>query len=115
MDKVMSRILFFVTFLMSMPSMARNMWCGGTLEGVYIEAAGNLMIRGTWRNDWTKICNVNSDPVTCSLWASYAANALQNQNSVTLMYSGDFKCDTIDIYADAPTPLYFMLNKKSIN
>jgi hypothetical protein len=97
--------------LLSQAASADNIWCGGKLLGVYVAASGDVVIKGDWRNEWTNVCNLKNDTVTCSLWASYAANALQNNTSVLLMYTGSFQCTTIPSYNSAPIPGYFMLTK----
>ncbi len=112
----MKSVLFCLALFLPLSSVAENIWCGGKLLGVYVSSAGDLTIKGEWRNDWTKICNVKSDPavdtVTCSLWASYAASAVNNNISVLLMYSsGVTQCPLIPTYNSAPVPYYFMLTK----
>jgi hypothetical protein len=111
---MIKHIAISLAALISMPVMAGNIWCGGNLTGVYVTSSADVIIKGDWRNDWTKICNLKSDSidtVTCSLWSSYAASALQNDTKMTLMYSGDFQCDNIPTYGAAPSPIYIMLNK----
>lgn len=41
----------------------------------------------TWREHWKKLCNTDDDTVVCSLWASYAANAVKDNLNVTIMYN----------------------------
>lgn len=93
-----------------------NIWCSGKLAGVYINSSGDVIINGSWRNDWTRICNLNEatpGTVTCSLWASFATTAWQGNRSVRLMYGGQGSCSEIPSYNGAPTPAYVMLEGQS--
>lgn len=111
----MNKILLIFVMFFSMDTFA-DLYCGGKVLGVYVSATSDVIIKGDWKNDWTRICNLKSDPtvdvVTCSLWASYAASALQNNISVLLLYpTGVSQCTSIPTYNAAPTPYYFMLTK----
>lgn len=93
-----------------------NYWCSGQLNGVYITKDGDVIINGTYRNDWTRVCNLNNPEVgvttvVCSLWASYAATALKDKLHVRLMYTAvNFDgCSNIPTYSDSPIPSYLML------
>ena len=105
-------MLVLLTMLFSAHSSAA-IWCSGKLVGVYITSTGDVIINGSWRNEWTRICNLNEGATTtvvCSMWASYAASARQNDLNVTLMYdTGPASCNEIPSYQGAPTPIYFMI------
>jgi len=109
----MKRLL--ILLICSLPIHASATYCGGKVVGVYITPTGDVIIRGDWRNDWTRICNLKSDPavdtLVCSLWASYAGSALQNNTSVLLTYADSQACLTLPTYTASPTPGYFMLTK----
>uniref|UniRef100_UPI004048880E hypothetical protein n=1 Tax=Rheinheimera sp. TaxID=1869214 RepID=UPI004048880E len=51
--------------------------------------------------------------VTCSLWASFATTAWQNNRSVRLMYGEPSSCNEIPNYNGAPIPAYVMLEGQS--
>ena len=110
------KFLSFV-IIMLVSAFASADYCSGKVLGVYISHDADVIIKGSWRGDWTRICNLKSsssvDVVTCSLWASYAANALQNKTDVTLLYNdgGATACATLPTYQSTPTPYYFMLNQ----
>jgi len=111
---MLKNILLGFFLLVSLPAFAGNIWCAGKITGVYVGANGDVIINGDWRNGWTRVCNVKTgsvDTVTCSLWSSYAASAVQNNLNVRLMYTGDFQCNNIPTYASAPAPQYLMLEK----
>lgn len=103
-------MLFFFLFF-SLQSYAGAVWCYGKLHGVYINKDGDVIVNGTWRNDWTRICNLNAAGMqsTCPLWASYAATAYQNQANVRVMYSEASSCNQLAAYNNTPLPEYFML------
>ena len=104
--------LFALTSVLFAVPASAAIWCGGKLAGVYINSTGDVIINGSWRNDWTRICNLKEDApgaVTCSLWASYAATAWQGNRNVRLMYSGPASCAAIPTYNGAPVPGYLML------
>ncbi|MCS4306766.1 hypothetical protein M2404_001091 [Rheinheimera pacifica] len=99
--------------LIAAPASA-NIWCSGKLAGVYITSSGDVVINGSWRNDWTRICNLNAgevSAVTCSMWASYAATAKKDSLNVKVAYTaGLTSCSTIGTYETSPIPYYLMLD-----
>ncbi len=105
------KFLFLLVSLLSYSLHANNLWCNGKIGGVYINKEGDVIVNATWRNDWTRICNLNTAGMqsTCPLWASYAATAYQNQLNVRVMYSNASSCDQLPTYNGAPLPEYFML------
>lgn len=112
----MKNILLGFILCISVSVSAENLYCGGKISSVYISATADLVVKGDWRGDWTKLCNLKSDPlvdvVTCSLWASYAASAFQNNASVLLLYSTSIsQCALLPTYTSSPTPIYFMMTK----
>ncbi len=91
------------------PALA-SIWCLGKLSGSYITPAGDLIVNGSWRNDWTRLCNVNTDSMVCPLWASYAATAITNKLKIRLMYSENtYQCSDLPTYNSTPKPAYLML------
>ncbi len=114
----MKKLILGTLLTFSVNTFANALYCGGKITGVYVSAESDLIIRGDWRGDWTRLCNLKSDAtvniVTCSLWASYAASALQNDTSVLLLYTASTnftQCTQVPTYQSSPTPHYFMLTK----
>lgn len=103
--------LLIVFLCFSLQAYANKIWCYGKLQGVYIDKEGDVIVNATWRNDWTRICNLNTAGMQsiCPLWASYAATAYQNQTNVRVMYNNASSCDQLPTYNSAPLPEYFML------
>lgn len=113
MDLNVKTPIFLVFFsLLSLPTLAGELYCNGKVENVYVEPNGNVIIKGAWREHWTRICNTKEDDtVTCSLWASYAATAVKDNLDVTVRYvvSDGSTCATLPTYGASPKPNYFML------
>lgn len=111
-------ICTLVFFLMSQTSQAGNIWCSGTISNLYIDSGKNVIIKGSWRNEYTRICKTDgsfgADTVTCSLWTSLATTSMIHNKSVRLMYNdqnGTVSCDNMPSYSYAPPPSYVMLVK----
>ncbi len=111
------RYLLLILILGTGSALAAPIYCTGKIENVYITSSGDVVIRGKWRNNWTKICNTkNSDTVTCSLWSSYVAFAVKDDLNVTIQYivSDGSTCSTLPTYDSSPSPRYIMI-RNSIN
>lgn len=111
---LVSASFFISSVLLSSFASAGNLWCLGQLSGSYITSSGQLVINGSWRKDWTTVCDTRGvrgvDTVVCSLWASYAATAIKEGLNVRIMYSNpSFTCETVPTYNNAPAPAYVML------
>ncbi|MBW8184284.1 hypothetical protein [Shewanella nanhaiensis] len=99
-------------------AVAGNIWCTGTVSNVYIAADNSVVIKGSWRNDYTRICSTDGstgiDTVTCSLWFSIISTAMTNDKQVKLMYSdrdGQFQCNNLPTYYSTHNPSYVMLER----
>ncbi|KZN32362.1 hypothetical protein N474_11345 [Pseudoalteromonas luteoviolacea CPMOR-2] len=113
----MKRAILTLALLATGNVVAQPIYCSGKISSVYIQSDGNVNINGTWRNSWTSICNTKgSDPITCSLWASYAASAVQNNLKVTVSYNlpAGSSCASLETYGNAPKPTYFMIHNPSM-
>jgi hypothetical protein len=93
---------------------AAPLWCTGTLNAIYIDSTGGFYVSGTWRQDYTQICNlrqtwngVSSD--ICLLWYSLLTTSKTNSKSVTIYYSDvPYNCQNLPTYAASPGPGYAM-------
>ncbi|WP_419811822.1 hypothetical protein [Bacterioplanoides sp.] len=111
----------FILILISQITAAQSLWCAGTITGVYINSAKEVIVNGTWRNSWTRVCKTdgssgNIDTVTCSLWASLITSAVNNDKNMTFHYTelpNGTTCDTLPTYENSPTPNYVMILKDS--
>jgi len=115
----MRTILIIVGLLFSSTSLA-SIYCGGKINNSYISKDGNLIIRGDWRNDYTRLCNLKGsvggvDSITCSMWASYVATSISSGKKVLLSYpDNSLTCSTLPTYTSSPTPNYFMLTGEAV-
>ncbi len=114
------RLLFIcLVFILSVSDVsAANIWCRGTVTNAYIDAGNNLIVLGTWRNGYTRLCKTDGsagiNSVTCSLWFSIVTTSMVHEKEVLLMYSdnnGTMTCGSIPTYSSAPNPAYVMLVK----
>jgi hypothetical protein len=112
------RNLFFALILiaLSAPGLA-GQWCSGTISTVYLSSDGSVIIYGSWRNDYTKICNDQGtfggiDGVTCLAWYATAVKAQGAQTKVTVYYDNDggYTCANMPTYSSALVPFYFMVS-----
>ncbi len=110
--------LILLIFIFPSSSFASSIWCTGTVSNIYIDSTKNVMIRGGWRNEYTRICRTDGaggiDTVTCSLWVSLVTTAMTNNKTVTLMYDDQnsaLTCETLLSYTRSPQPYYVMLNQ----
>ena len=91
-------------------------WCNGTVTSVYTDSLGNVYVFGSYRGDYTQVCNVTSawgaiSPQTCVVWVSNLTTAVATKLPVIVFYAdlGTNTCATIPTYGNAPAPSYVML------
>ena len=110
---LLAAFLSFTPLITSTGVQAADRWCAGNLKEALVYADGNLMVFGTWRNDWSVLCNTKGslygvDTVTCSLWASYAVKAVESQLPVVIAYKDVAQeCSALPTYGNSPAPTYF--------
>lgn len=97
---------------------AAPLYCTGTISAVLMYADGRVMIQGTWRGDFTDICNGQGTwggiaETTCLSWYGAALKARKDVTTVTVYYpnGGSYTCATIPTYSSAPVPGYLMLQQ----
>ena len=110
-----SIILLFTTSIAN----AGLLFCEGKVDAMYVSANGDLVILGTWRNDYTAVCSIGYDrsgvsSEVCKGWMSIAQVAKVTGENVLVRYSDSVasSCATLDRYESAPAPQYMMLPKK---
>lgn len=113
----MKNLLLMIAVVASAGANAESIYCEGKIDNSYITNGGDVVIRGDWRDHWTKVCNVNdSDVVKCSLWTSYVTSAVQNNLKVTVSYSNTgYTCSNLPTYTSAPVPAYIMIHNMEAN
>ncbi|MCO7223006.1 hypothetical protein [Pleionea sp. CnH1-48] len=113
-------IMASVALLISSVASANSLWCNGTVFNSYVSSSGDLIIRGSWRNDYTRLCNLQGsvhgiDAVTCSMWSSYIAASMTNAKKVIVYYgnANGAECNSLPTYAATPAPGYVMLTAEN--
>jgi hypothetical protein len=98
------------------PASAAPFYCSGRILSIITYANGDVMILPDFRNDWTVICNVNSDrqgvsPIACVSWLAAAtrAQAKSPPGNVAMVYPDVPSCAAVPTYHSAPAPVYFMV------
>ena len=111
----MKKILLAL-LLLPLPSYAVSLYCTGSIQKTYVSSSGNLIVRSTFRNDYTRLCNLNGtanniSAITCSMWSSYVTTALTNKKKVLISFSADegVACSDMATYDSAPPVRYVML------
>ena len=107
-------LLVAATVALSVPQATLANDCVGTLNISYMTRNGDVLVRGTWRNDITQICNLKTEwkgitPDICAGWKAMLDAAVTLGRTVSIYYSPDVNCATIPYYGDAPSPYYVML------
>lgn len=115
MKKLTLLLLSTLTILISSPSFAGTQWCSGTISHTYIAKDGTLYIHGSWRKDYTAICNVSQtrDGVNvevCKGWLSMIITGKTTKTPMVIYYGNVPSCTEIPRYDDAPGPGYVMLS-----
>ena len=106
--------LVLATSVWSISALAAPQWCTGTIGLTWIDAGGNLMILGSWRNDHTQVCGLNQAwngiPTTvCSAWFRLLTAAQVLSSQVIFYYPDAPACNALPTYASSLTPGYVML------
>jgi len=108
--------LLIISIVFSTQAHAAAQWCKGTIEHSYIAKDGTLYIFGTWRNQHTAVCNVNTarDGVSvevCKSWLSMIITGKAMKTPMVVFYGEALSCAEIPQYSAAPGPGYIMLSK----
>lgn len=98
-----------------MPARADVNCTGGVMDHlVYHE--GTLMIRSSWRNDWTYLCNLQApwkgvSTEACFTWFGLLTAARTHNKSINIYYVGETACSTLGTYGGAPAPVYVRMSE----
>lgn len=119
MKKVLIALL--MTVASSKAVYGANLYCQGEVIQLYTTASGDLNIKSSWRNSYTRLCNLkgtanNIDPLTCSVWSSYLTAAMNTKKKVLIRYlpAAGVTCQTLATYSDAPPVSYVMLTNDDV-
>lgn len=113
MRALLGGILISVAFVPNNAS--ADIYCGGDASALRILTYrdGSVLVLTGWRNDFLKICNLNSSwkevtPATCFAWMSKIAGAISAGKRTGFWYTGlsPESCAAIPTYGNAPSPVY---------
>ncbi len=115
--RLVTRVLALaVAYSLAMPVYSAPIYCRGKVNNTYIDATGTITIYGTWRADYTQLCNtkvvyIGIDPTTCFTWFSIALASQTKGLDVIASYdhASAPACNTLPTYGFTPAPRYFML------
>ncbi len=103
-------ICLVVLFCVAPTVQAGSVWCTGKVTGMIVDKNGDVTINGTYRNNWTKICNLNGTwggigTVTCTMWVKLLDDAYKYDTSITIKYiSGS--CANLPTWGGSLAPIY---------
>lgn len=99
-------------------TLAGNLYCRGTIKNLYVDNSNMLIVHGSWRADYTKLCNTagddNVNAQTCALWASILMKSVTDNKEVIVKYpnvDGSASCNNLLTFHNSPSPYYVMLVK----
>jgi hypothetical protein len=96
---------------------ADTLHCSGTVTNAIVYAGGALTVRGSWRSNYTMLCNVETawsgiGAETCRAWSAEIQEAVISGHSVTVYYNSvnaGVDCSNLATYGSAPAPAYVMI------
>lgn len=102
-------------FAISIPSAEADVWCSGTIAGVYVNVNGGVNILPSFRQDWLEICNVTTTRLgvtvdVCKAWLALVTSLHVTQQSAAITYTGSTACNAIPTYQNSPAPVYVMMH-----
>lgn len=83
--------------------------CIGKVQKVLLYADGTLNLLGSWRGDFTVLCNTNGGTVStevCMGWFALLTKAKADNADVTVYYNTTYACNNLPTYGDSPAPVY---------
>ena len=100
----------------SFSAAAGNIYCQGTVVSVYVSASGDVIFQGSYRADYTEVCNLHGtygvvSTETCYAWYSQLIAAKTHAKEVLLNYqtTATYTCSDLPTYGNSPVPSYVMV------
>jgi|SRR5688572_12346291 hypothetical protein len=97
------------------PSAMATIYCQGSVVNLYVSESGDVIFQPTYRNDYTKVCNLQGDwqgisTETCFAWYGQLMAAKIHAKNVLLQYDGiGYTCANISTYGNSPKAGYVMV------
>ncbi|MDM3869723.1 hypothetical protein QSV34_00005 [Porticoccus sp. W117] len=105
-----------VMFLSPTVLQAEPQWCNGKIKHVFVYRTGEVVVLGSWMNQWTTICNLNEEwkevsAEQCKNWYSLIQTAVVTKSPAIVYYTDAPECSALPTYGNAPAPYYVMLRE----
>jgi hypothetical protein len=109
-------VLIVAAVIFALPTARADIYCSGTVLEHLVTADGTLMIRSSWRGDWTTVCGMQTswNGVTteaCFSWFALTTAAKVHAKQVGVYYRVDVPCNAIGTYGSAPVPFYVRMQE----
>jgi len=95
-----------------------DIYCSGNVSDMLIYGGSNVTIFGSWRNDFTFICNVQSTwngigPDTCKAWYATLLAAKTANQAIQVWYpdSAGYTCASLPTYSSSLTPNFLRITQ----
>src|SRR6266446_2919798 len=97
----------------SIPTWAAPQWCSGTVSNLYLAGDGSVLVIGSWRGDYTRLCSLNEplngiSALTCASWMAVLSKAVSRKSTVIVYYSEAPACNALPVYWSSTIPFYVM-------
>lgn len=100
-----------VLTVISLAAGAAPQWCQGTVSRLTILADGTIFVNSSYRGDYTRICNINTDvggvtATNCAAWFAILKSAVQRQSQIITYYPEAVSCSSLSTSSLSPLPAY---------
>lgn len=78
---------------------------------VLVYSNGMVNIAHNGRNEFTVVCNLNSEwkgvsVTTCAVWLAMLESIKKRNGTANFYYEGNGACENLPTYGEAPAPVY---------
>ena len=101
---------------LSFSAAAGNIYCQGSVVSVYVSSTGDVIFQGSYRANYTEVCNLHGtwhgiSTESCYAWYSQLIAAKTHAKSVLLNYqtTASYTCADLPTYENSPAPGYVMV------
>ena len=102
---------FMMLPVMFSPSVIAAFNCSVDINRVLIYGSGTVNVLHSGRNDFTVICDLNSEwkgvsVTTCAMWTAMLQNIKKNNSKAIFYYGGEGTCSALPTYGSTPAAVY---------